>query len=154
MTIETESSTQTAGNQAVRQVSGPSRRPSGTSLGVAGRTEIKFGQGSGAGLLRAGAWGPGPQGLGARAPAAWGPGPQHSCPRAAGYPPYPPPPPPTPAAFLVREKGRGFSPSPLLKPSNTPPKVGGYIYVQIRYVTKMGTAAKHCLLRAIWQVAC
>ena len=25
----------------------------------------------------------------------------------------------------VREKGRGFSPSPLLKPSNTPPKVGG-----------------------------
>ena len=26
--------------------------------------------------LRAGAWGPGPQGLGARAPAAWGPGPQ------------------------------------------------------------------------------
>ena len=42
MTIETESSTQTAGNQAVRQVSGPSRRPSGTSLGVAGRTEINW----------------------------------------------------------------------------------------------------------------
>ena len=40
MTIETESSGETAGNQAVRQVSGPSRRPSGTSLGVAGRTEI------------------------------------------------------------------------------------------------------------------
>ena len=38
--IETESSGETAGNQAVRQVSGPSRRPSGTSLGVAGRTEI------------------------------------------------------------------------------------------------------------------
>ena len=34
MTIETESSGETAGNQAVRQVSGPSRRPSGTSLGV------------------------------------------------------------------------------------------------------------------------
>ena len=113
--------------------------------------------------LRAGAWGPGPQGLGARAPAAWGPGPQglgagpqsgwgqklpvfrhsekspggglakgwESAETAAadvgawreagtGYPPYPPTPPP---AF--REKGRGFSPSPLLKPSNTPPKVGG-----------------------------
>ena len=42
MTIETESSGQTAGNQAVRQVSGPSRRPSGTSLGVAGRTEINW----------------------------------------------------------------------------------------------------------------
>ena len=40
MTIDTESSGETAGNQAVRQVSGPSRRPSGTSLGVAGRTEI------------------------------------------------------------------------------------------------------------------
>ena len=36
----------------------------------------RFGQASGPGLLRAGAWGPGPQGLGARAPAAWGPGPQ------------------------------------------------------------------------------
>ena len=105
MTIETESSGQTAGNQAVRQVSGPSRRPSGTSLGVAGRTEInqlvpqaeanvvsqnllvstsrkeirwcdRFGQGSGAGLLRAGAWGPAPQRLGARAPRGLGPGPQ------------------------------------------------------------------------------
>ena len=42
MTIETESSGETAGNQAVRQVSGPSRRPSGTSLGVAGRTEINW----------------------------------------------------------------------------------------------------------------
>ena len=40
--IETESSGETAGNQAVRQVSGPSRRPSGTSLGVAGRTEINW----------------------------------------------------------------------------------------------------------------
>ena len=30
-----------------------------------------------------------------------------------GYPPYPPPPPPTPPRFgAVREKGRGFSPSP------------------------------------------
>ena len=36
------SSGETAGNQAVRQVSGPSRRPSGTSLGVAGRTEINW----------------------------------------------------------------------------------------------------------------
>ena len=44
MTIETESSGETAGNQAVRQVSGPSRRPSGTSLGVAGRTEINWPQ--------------------------------------------------------------------------------------------------------------
>ena len=34
-----------------------------------------------------------------------------------GYPPYPAPP--------AREKRRGFSPSPLLKLSNTPPKVGG-----------------------------
>ena len=42
MTIETESSGETAGNQAVRQVSGPSRRPSGTSLGVAGRKEINW----------------------------------------------------------------------------------------------------------------
>ena len=37
-----------------------------------------------------------------------------------GYPPYPPPP-TTPA----RKKGRGFSAFPVLKPSNTPPKVGG-----------------------------
>ena len=36
----------------------------------------RFGQASGAGLLRAGAWGPGSQGLGARAPAASGPGSQ------------------------------------------------------------------------------
>ena len=42
MTIETESPGETAGNQPVRQVSGPSRRPSGTSLGVAGRTEINW----------------------------------------------------------------------------------------------------------------
>ena len=106
MTIETESSGQTAGNQAVRQVSGLSRRPSGTSLGVAGRTEINWchkpkqmSKFSGehlaqrnqlvqqvwprfrAGLLRAGAWGPGPQGpgpqrLGARAPRGLRPGPQ------------------------------------------------------------------------------
>ena len=48
------------------------------------RKEISWcGQGSGAGLLRAGAWGPGPQGLGAgpqrlgaRAPRGLGPGPQ------------------------------------------------------------------------------
>ena len=36
------------------------------------------------------------------------------------YPPYHPP-----RISRLREKRRGFSPSPLLKPSNTPPKVGG-----------------------------
>ena len=116
----------------------------------------RFGQGSGAGLLRAGAWGPGPQGLGARAPAAWGPGLQEAWgPRqpvfrhsekppggglakgwesaetaaadvgawreaGTGYPSYPPR-----SAFLGCKGERRFSPSPLLKPSNTPPKVGG-----------------------------
>ena len=42
-----------------------------------------------------------------------------------GYPPYPHPPAPPPRFSDVREKRKGFSPSPLLKPSNTPPKVGG-----------------------------
>ena len=32
----------------------------------------------------------------------------------------------TPCFWVVMEKKRGFSPSPLLKPSKTPPKVGGY----------------------------
>ena len=118
----------------------------------------RFGQGSGGGLLRAGAWGPGPQGLGVRAPAAWGRAPRSLGPgkspggglakgwesaetaaadvgawreAGTGYPPYPPPPSPHPQA--AREKGRGFSPSPLLKPSNTPPKVGGYTQSQILF---------------------
>ena len=43
-----------------------------------------------------------------------------------GYPPSPPPPPRPPPAFLGCKKRRGFSPSPLLKLSNTPPKVGGF----------------------------
>ena len=73
----------------------------------------RFGQGSGLGCSVQ-AWGPGPQGLGARAPAAWGPGPRglggrglakgwESAETAAadvgawreagtGYPPHPPPP--------------------------------------------------------------
>ena len=73
----------------------------------------RFGQGSGAGLLRAGAWGPGPQGLGARAPAGLGARAQSLGPRpklndAMGFggkrardtPPTPPPPTPPPPAFL------------------------------------------------------
>ena len=51
------------------------------------------------------AWGPGPQGLGAQAPSGL----------LAGY--Y--------APLSCKGKKRAFSPSPLLKPSNTPPKVGG-----------------------------
>ena len=65
---ETES---TAGNQAVRQVSGPSRRPSGTSLGVAKQVVCQnllvSTSRKATGLAKvqgAGAWGPGPQGLG------------------------------------------------------------------------------------------
>ena len=38
-----------------------------------------------------------------------------------GIPPLPPRPPPSPC----KEEKTRFSPSPLLKPSNTPPKVGG-----------------------------
>ena len=87
-----------------------------------------------------GAWGPGPQGLGPGPPGAWAFSPQKppklrffrkppggsqakawvSAETAAlevgtwretkpGYPPYPPPP---PHFGAVREKGRGFSPSP------------------------------------------
>ena len=66
MTIETECSGKTAGNQAVRQVSGPSRRPSGTSLG-GGRANGPTG-----------AWGPRPpENLGARAPERLDPGLSH-----------------------------------------------------------------------------
>ena len=54
------------------------------------------------------------EGVGGR----WGPGAKR-----ARDTPLPPPP-----AFLgCREKRRRFSPSPLLKPSNTPPKVGGLL---------------------------
>ena len=51
------------------------------------------------------AWGPGPQGLGAQAPRGL----------LAGY--Y--------ASLSCKGKKRVFSPSPLLKPSNMSPKVGG-----------------------------
>ena len=93
MTIETESSGQTAGNQAVRQVSGPSRRPSGTSLAWGGRAngnqlvsqaeanvvsqnflvstsrkEISWCKGSG--------WAAPCRGLGPGPTGAWGPGPR------------------------------------------------------------------------------
>ena len=47
-------------------LSAPHTKKSGGATGLA-----KL---QGPGLLRAGAWGPGPQGLGARAPGAWGPG--------------------------------------------------------------------------------
>ena len=62
------------------------------------------------------------RGLGARAPRAWGPahqGPGAFSPqkppgrkRSRDTPPTPPPPPPPPRFGAVREKGRGFSPSP------------------------------------------
>ena len=79
-----------------------------------------------------GAWGPGPQGLGPGPPNddffanllagawrrrgcrlkrllwRWGPGGK----RSRDTPPTPPPPPPPPRFGAVREKGRGFSPSP------------------------------------------
>ena len=43
-----------------------------------------------------------------------------------GIPPlHPPPPPPTPAFLGCKGEKKRFLPSPLLKPSNTPPKVGG-----------------------------
>ena len=77
MTIETESSGQTAGNQ----VSGPSRRPSGTSLNWCHKPKQmsflkakanRFGQAScsvqGLGARVHRGLGPGPQRLGARAP--------------------------------------------------------------------------------------
>ena len=92
MTIETESSGQTTGNQAVRQVSGPSRRPSGTSLGAAGQMSfLKISwsaprakkSGGATDLAKVRGWaapcrglGPGSQRLGARAPRGLGPGPQ------------------------------------------------------------------------------
>ena len=41
-----------------------------------------------------------------------------------GYPPYPP--------FPGCGERRGFSPSPLLKPSNTPPRVGGQYWSSTR----------------------
>ena len=105
-----------------------------------------------------GAWGPGPPGLGARPTRGLGPFPHKnhqtsqitifrkppggslakawvSAETAAsevgtwretkpGYPPYPPPPP-------FGRKEEGFHPLRLRQPSNTPPKVGGYVYVYI-----------------------
>ena len=113
----------------VRQLQGPEPR--------FGPSSQKLGLGLGPGLTEnLGGLGPGP-------PGAWGPGPRAAGPEsnwavfrrsekspgrglakgwesaetaAAGLPPR---------FWAVREKRRGFSPSPLLKPSNTPPKVGG-----------------------------
>ena len=68
----------------------------------------------------AGAWG---SGLGAGASRALGPGLQALGPglnkKANQTEPL--------KSLLVRGRRRGFSPSPLLNPSNTPPKVGGLI---------------------------
>ena len=61
-----------------------------------------------------GAWGPGPQGLGPGSPGAWGLFPTKFANllegNEAGIPPLPPPQPRP--RFGLREKGRGFSPSP------------------------------------------
>ena len=95
-----------------------------------------------------GAWGPGLQDLGAwgsaalKLPVFWGPGLEGSAEKSPGgrqakgwetaetaaaevgawreAGTYPPPP-----HLGKKRKEEGFSPSPLLKPSNTPPKVGG-----------------------------
>ena len=74
------------------------------------------------------AWGPGlgagaSRGLGPGPLGAWGPGHQSGLPGEAGTP-YPPARPPS--RHFCKRKRRGFSPSPLLKPSNAPPKVGGF----------------------------